>query len=117
MAYSKINIKQILESYSAHKKYINSIDYAKTYFGLEIDERINDDIALRLRMVANIDLIVDYLPPSDEHTLLVLHYLKNIPVEKCAECLNISTRTCYRLLDKALVLLTHKLSGVNNFVV
>ena len=44
--------------------------------------------------------LIDILPPSNEHTLLHLHYIDGIPVEKCGECMGVSTRTAYRILNK-----------------
>ena len=90
---------QYLKSYSVYRKFLHSQKYAKEYFDVDGTHEIVQKDECREKMNL-IKALIDILAPSNEHTMLHLHYIKGIPVEKCAECMGVSTRTAYRMLNK-----------------
>lgn len=90
----------LLKSYSICKRFLDSQAYAKEYFNPYDTQQIDEKEVYESKMNL-IESLIQLLAPSNEYTLLRLHYIKGIPVSKCAESMNISTRTAYRLLKKA----------------
>ena len=93
-------VTELLKQYSVCKKFLDSQAYAKEYFNPDYSQKIDDKEIYEAR-VHTIESLIRLLEPSNEYTLLRLHYIKGIGVEKCAECMFISTRTAYRMLKKA----------------
>ena len=62
--------------------------------------QIDEKEVYEARMHA-IESLIQLLSPSDEYTLLRLHYIKGLSVEKSAESMNVSRRTAYRMLKNA----------------
>lgn len=91
---------ELLKEYSTCKRFIDSQAYAKEYFNPYDTQQIDEKEVYEARMRA-IECLIQLLAPSDEYTLLRLHYIKGLSVEKCAESMNVSRRTAYRMLKKA----------------
>ena len=90
----------LLKQYPVCKKFLDSQAYAKEYFNPDSTQEIDEKERYEARIHA-IESLIHLLEPSDEYTLLHLHYIKGICVEKCAECIGVSRRTAYRMLKKA----------------
>lgn len=97
---TETDIISLLKSYSINAKFISSQKYAKEYFDEDGTLTLSGEEECLARMDV-VESLIDLLKPSNEHTLLYLHYIKNIPVKQCAECMDISERTAFRLLSKA----------------
>lgn len=91
---------EFLKQYSVCKRFLDSQAYAKEYFNPYDTQKIDEKEQYEARLHA-IESLMQLLAPSDEYTLLRLHYIKGIPIEKCAESMCVSRRTGYRLLEKA----------------
>ena len=91
---------ELLKQYPVCKRFIDSQAYAKEYFNPHSTQQICDKEVYAARMCV-IESLIQLLAPSDECTLLYLHYIKDFSVEKCAECMYMSRRTAYRMLKKA----------------
>lgn len=96
----EIDLVVLLKSYSTDKRFVSSQKYAKEYFDKYGTMTLSgeDECLARMNLVES---LVELLNPSNEYTLLRLHYIENLPVERCAECMCISRRTAFRLLKKA----------------
>lgn len=97
---TEINIVDLLKSYSVCSTFLRSQEYAKEYFDPYDTQKLEKKALYTARMHA-IEATISLLEPSAEYTLLHLHYIKGIPVEKCAECMLISRRTAFRMLKRA----------------
>lgn len=93
-------VVELLKQYLVCKKFLDSQAYAKEYFNPWDDQKIDEKEVYEARKKA-IESLIQLLSPSDEYTLLRLHYIKGLPVEKCAESMNVSRRTAYRMLKRA----------------
>ena len=103
------DLAEFLEYYSVDKKFISAQKYAKEFF----DETLLVKDTCSARMSA-VESLIELLNPSNEYNLLRLHYIENLPVEKCAECMGISRSTAFRLLKKAHITLCEKLTKKEN---
>lgn len=90
----------LLKSYAVCKKYIQSQEYAKEYFDTTGTQEIAKKEPYEARMHV-IESLIQLLEPSDEYTLLHLHYINGVPIEKCAECMFVSRSTAFRMLHRA----------------
>ena len=90
----------LLKQYSVCKKFLDSQAYAKEYFNPYGTQKIDGKEQYE-DMMHTIESLIQCLAPSDEHTLLRLHYINGLSVEKSAESMNMSRRTAYRRLKKA----------------
>ena len=97
---TKTDLVSLLKSYPVDAKFIFSQKYAKEYFDKYGTLTLSGEDE-RLARMNVVESVIDLLKPSNEHTLLHLHYIKDITVEKCAESMGISRRTAFRLLNKA----------------
>ena len=91
---------ELLKQYPMCKKFLDSQAYAKEYFNPCGTQKIEEKEIYEARMHV-IESLIQLLAPSDEYTLLYLHYIKGIGVEKCAECMYVSRRTAFRILKRA----------------
>lgn len=91
---------ELLKQYSVFKKFLDAQAFAKEYFNLDDTQDIDKKEIYEAKIHA-IESLLQLLEPSDEYTLLYLHYINGIPVEKCAECMYMSRRTAFRMLKKA----------------
>lgn len=89
-------VVQLLEYYPVCKRFLDSRKYAADYFGAS-DTKDNE----YRETMSLVETLIKSIAPSDEYTLLYLRYIKGLSVEKCAECMNISRATGYRLLKRA----------------
>lgn len=96
----QIDLVELLKKYRVYKRFIDSEEYAKEYFDYYDTQQIDkkDQYEAKINVIES---LISFLEPSDEYTLLYLHYIKGIGIEKCSECMYLSTRTAYRLLNKA----------------
>lgn len=91
---------ELLKQYPMCKRFIDSQAYAKEYFNPHDAQQIDEKAAYEARMRA-IESLIQLLAPSDEYTILRLRYIKGLPVEKCAETMNVSRSTAFRMLKRA----------------
>lgn len=96
----EIDIVDLLKSYRVCKKFLQSQEYAKEYFDSDNTQILvkKDQYETRMNVVES---LIQTLEPSDEYTLLRLHHIEGVPIEKCAECMGVSRRTAFRILKKA----------------
>ena len=64
-------------------------------------EKCSMEVVELLKQMELVVCIVDSFFPSDIATLVHLHYINNMSVDQCAECMYISRSTAFRLLTKA----------------
>lgn len=95
-----IDIVALLKSYSVCKKFLHSQEYAKEFFDPYGTHQIVEKELYEAR-VHIVESLIQLLEPSNEYTILHLHYIKGVPIEKCAECMSISRSTAFRMLKKA----------------
>lgn len=93
----EIDIVTLLNSYSVCKKFLDSQEYTKEFFDTNATHKVVKKEIYEARMHV-IESLIQLLEPSDEYTLLHLHYIKGLPVEKCAECMFVSRATAFRML-------------------
>lgn len=96
----KSDLVTLLLSYSVCEKFIRSQEYAQDFFNPYDTQKVSKREQYEARMNA-VESLIQLLEPSDEYTLLHLHYIKGIPVEKCAESMFISRSTAFRMLKRA----------------
>lgn len=96
----EINVADFLKSYSICSTFLRSQDYSKEYFD-PYDTQKREKVILYTARLEAIESLISLLEPSAEYTLLHLHYIKGVPVEKCAESMCISRRTAFRMLKRA----------------
>lgn len=94
------DVIDLLKSYLVCKRYLDSQAYAKEYFNPD-DTRKIDEKEIYEERIHTIESLMQLLAPSDEYTVFRLHYAKGVPIEKCAECMGVSRRTAYRILNNA----------------
>jgi hypothetical protein len=96
------NISEVIglfKSYSVYAKQFFAETYAKEFFDpYETFQGLPDKCRERMNYIQG---LISGLAPSDFATLLNLHYINNLSMEKCAECMAISKRSAYRLLNRA----------------
>jgi predicted DNA-binding protein (UPF0251 family) len=95
----EVEIIELLKSYSVCKKFLDAQAYAKEYFNHNCTKLTEKDTyETRIHVIES---LIKLLEPSDEYTLLHLHYIKGVPIGKCAECMSVSSRTAFRKLNNA----------------
>ena len=98
---NQTKIKTLLDSYLTCKRFLHSQEYAKEYFDPDGTQELVKKEEYEARMRA-VESLIQYFEPSDEYTLLHLHYIKGVPIEKCAESMGMSSRTAFRMLKKVI---------------
>lgn len=98
--------KEFLASYTLHKKWLNASRYEREYFG---GTDGSDEVFLQAKLFLVREFIAS-LPNCPEKLFLSCHYVRGHSVEKCAELMEISPRSAYRLKKRALALAAGKLS-------
>jgi len=91
---------ELLNQYSFCKKFLDSQSYANEFFNPLVQNEIDKKKLYEAR-IHTIKSLIQLLEPSNEYTFLYLHYIKGISVEKCAECMDVSRRTAFRILKRA----------------
>ena len=99
----KAKVVNALSAYREYERYISSQEYAKEHFDRYGKVAVKDKSECLEKMKAIEDLIGDTLP-SREGCILHLRYITGLSVDRCAEAMQISRRTAFRVLDKAHVM-------------
>ena len=101
-------VKELLSSYVVCKQQKSSEEYAKKYFVERYKPfcGLNDEeICEKMELVEN---LIFTMPFSRASILLNLHYINGLPVEKCAESMEISRTTAFRILKRAIIAINKK---------
>ena len=77
----EISIIDLLKSYLICKQFIRSQEYAREYFDPNGTHTILSRAEYETRMTV-VEGLLKSIEPSSEYTLLCLHYLKGVPIEK-----------------------------------
>ncbi len=97
--------KDFLASYTLHQKWLNASRYEREYFGVALSD---DEVFLQAKLFRVREFIAS-LPNCPEKLFLNCHYVRGHSVERCAELMDISPRSAYRLKKRALLLAAEKL--------
>lgn len=92
--------KELLSSYAFHQKWLNASRYEREYFGASTS---GDEVFLGAKLFQVREFVAS-LPNCPEKLFLTCHYLRGHSVEKCAELMDVSARSAYRLKKRALAL-------------
>ncbi len=92
--------------YRLLEKQLKANRYEKEFFG----RRATGEDAFLQARAYEIKNMVLALPPCPEKLFLNLHYLRGHAVEKCAELMDISRSTAFRLKKRAIALFSEHLS-------
>lgn len=98
-------VTDFLSQYRYGFKMIAANKYERDFFGTNIlDDGLlcTDDEAYVKAKMFEVKRFVTSLPPDDRKLFLYYHYIRGETVEKCAELLNISRRTAFRLKRRSL---------------
>ena len=91
-----------LEGYRLYRRMLDGNRRARAYFEAEEGSRsLADDALLKARMLAVRNFVMT-LPDCREKMLLYYRYLFGHSVEKCAELMDVSRRTAFRIADEAI---------------
>ena len=94
-----------LKSYTFNRRLAELEKYEREYFEDEMSEwerEAPSDIPLALARMFEIRHFVMDMENSDEKLFLYYRYIKDESVERCAELLNISRSSAYRMRERAL---------------
>ena len=95
-------VLDFLEKYRLYRHMLDGNRRARTYFAVEEGQKsLSDDALLKARMMA-IRRFVMTLPDCREKMLLYYRYLFGYSVERCAELMDVSRRTAFRIADEAI---------------
>lgn len=96
-------ILSYLESYRLYRRMLDGNRHARSFFEAENKEpkHLADDALLKAQMMA-VRRFVMTLPDCREKMLLYYRYLFGYSVEKCAELMDVSRRTAFRIADEAI---------------
>ncbi len=98
--------EETLLEYRFLEKQLRANRYEREFFGRRAT---GEDAYLQARAY-EIRALILALPPSPEKLFLNLHFLRGHAVEKCAELMDISRSTAFRLKKKAISLFAASLS-------
>lgn len=97
--------KRFLESYKANKKLLGMMKYEKEFFLPEPDDltllSAPDEVLIRSRMFEVRRFIMNF-EDGNEKLMLFYHYIRGVSVEKCAEMMDISRTSGFRVLRRAI---------------
>ena len=104
----KKRVENFLRGYATNARFIHMEKYEKLYMGggrlsLPEGEALTDAAVAKARMFEVRHFVLS-LANCDEKLLLYYRYVKGESMERVAEMLDVSRRTAYRLLDRALFL-------------
>lgn len=97
----EIQVKKYLEGYKSYKELLYADDYARDYADTEAP--LCDRVLLKSKMY-EIELFVRSLPVCREQNMLFQHYIRGHSVEFCGEMLDISRRTAFRVIKRAIAM-------------
>ena len=92
-------VKKYLESYLSLREMLYADSYAKEYSDNE--PPLCDAVIIRAKM-HEIESFVRSLPVCREQNMLFQHYIRGHSVEFCGEMLDISRRTAFRVVKRAI---------------
>ena len=92
-------VKIYLESYKSYKELLHADKYARDYAAAETP--LCDRVILKAKMY-EIELFVRSLPVCREQNMLFQHYIRGHSVEFCGEMLDVSRRTAFRVIKRAI---------------
>ncbi len=107
--------ENFLKGYGLNRKLLKLDKYERTYFGYKDgDEGAFSDTPLARAKMFEVRHFIMELKNSDEKLLLYYHYVRGESVERCAELLDISRSSAFRLKKRALTLAAeHRLKERN----
>lgn len=97
----------LLKSYAVYENMLTAYRYGVQFFDKHGEIKGYSAEVCRERMDFIKDLIAG-LAPSNIATLLNMHYVNRLSIEKCAECMAISRSSAFRLLKKAHVAVNNR---------
>ena len=92
-------VRKYLESYKSYKELLYADEYARDY--ADTDTPLCDRVILKAKMY-EIELFVRSLPVCREQNMLFQRYVRGHSVEFCGEMLDVSRRTAFRIIKKAI---------------
>ncbi len=104
--------KNFLLSYGTNKRLLSMIEYEKEYFSNDSEpdatcDAHSEEVLIRSRML-EVRRFINNIEDGNCRLMLFYHYIRGFPVEKCAEMMNISRTSGFRLKKKALLLAAQK---------
>lgn len=98
---------ELLKSYAVYENMLTAYKYGARFFDRhgEITGFSNEECQERMDFIKN---LIAGLAPSNIATLLNMHYVNRLSIEKCAECMAISRSSAFRLLKKAHVAVNNR---------
>lgn len=97
---------ELLNSYEVYKKQFFAEQYAKTFFNPNDSfKALSEEPQKKMEEIEN---LIKSFAPSNMATLLNLHYINGIPIDKCAECMVMSRASTFRLLKRAHVAVNNR---------
>ena len=99
----ELKILSYLESFRLYQRMLKGNRRARAFFEADREDGSSrtDDALLKARMMA-VRRFVLTLPDCREKMLLYYRYLYGYSVEKCAELMDVSRRTAFRIADEAI---------------
>ena len=102
-------VKQYLEQYRLYESLLKNGNRANMRVADPTDGRSIDVNAIKAKMLIIRGFILS-LPDCREKMMLYYRYLHGRSVEQCAELLDVSRRTAFRIAEKALILAANHFS-------
>ena len=93
-------VKDYLQSYKIYKEMLYADRYAKDFAGAT-DLPLCDGVILQAKMY-EIEQFIRSLPVCREQNMLFQHFVRGHSVEFCGEMLDVSRRTAFRLIKRAI---------------
>lgn len=92
---------ELLKSYRVCATQINAQKHARTFFDPydRFQEWGIEECTEKMNFIKD---LISKISPSDEATILGLHYMNGLSVDVCAECMFVSRMTAFRLFRKAI---------------
>ena len=101
--------REYLGAYRLIEKWLRSNRYEREYFGAK---PTGDDVFLQAKLF-EIRSFIAALPNCREKLFLNCYFVRGHSVEKCAELMDISERSAYRIKKSALLLAASKLKDTH----
>lgn len=101
-------VVELLKSYRVYEQQFFAEKYARTFFFdpyATFHELNGEECQEKMDYIKN---LIAGLPVSNARTLLNLHYINGLPIEKCAECMMMARASTFRLLRRALVAVNNR---------
>lgn len=100
-------VVELLKSYAVYENAFFANNYGVTFFDKfgQIAGVSNEECQKKMDFIK---MLINSLAPSNMATLLNLHYVNRLSVEKSATCMMMSKRTAYRLLDRVHIAINNR---------